>query len=133
MRGRTARRKAFAFFREKEDPTNFHLFRNMFPEDFLRLLCGSTAIVGNSSVAIRECSYLGVPAVNVGSRQLGRERGHNVIDVGHDRKEIGDAIAAHIKNGKPKRDLLYGDGKAGGRIADCLAAAQLKIEKRLTY
>ena len=120
-------------FREKEDPTNFHLFRNMFPEDFLRLLCGSTAIVGNSSVAIRECSYLGVPAVNVGSRQLGRERGHNVIDVGHDRKEIGDAIAAQITNGKPKRDLLYGDGKAGARIADCLAAAELKIEKRLTY
>jgi UDP-hydrolysing UDP-N-acetyl-D-glucosamine 2-epimerase len=125
--------KGIRVFREKEDPANFHLFRNMFPEDFLRLLCGSTAIVGNSSVAIRECSYLGVPAVNVGSRQLGRERGRNVIDVGHDRKDIGDAIAAHIKNGKPKRDLLYGDGKAGARIADCLAAAELKIEKRLTY
>jgi UDP-hydrolysing UDP-N-acetyl-D-glucosamine 2-epimerase len=125
--------KGIRVFREKEDPANFHLFRNMFPEDFLRLLCGSTAIVGNSSVAIRECSYLGVPAVNVGSRQLGRERGRNVIDVGHDRKDIGDAITAHIKNGKPKRDLLYGDGKAGARIADCLAAAELKIEKRLTY
>jgi hypothetical protein len=46
------------------------------------LLCNATAIVGNSSVAIRECSYLGVPAVNIGTRQLGRERGRNVIDVG---------------------------------------------------
>ncbi|HLG60054.1 MAG TPA: hypothetical protein VI485_32235 [Vicinamibacterales bacterium] len=35
----------------------------------------STAIVGNLSVAIRECSYPGVPAVNIGSRQQGRERG----------------------------------------------------------
>jgi UDP-hydrolysing UDP-N-acetyl-D-glucosamine 2-epimerase len=125
--------KGIRVFREKENPGNFHLFRNMFPEDFLRLLCGSTAIVGNSSVAIRECSYLGVPAVNIGTRQMGRERGHNVIDVGHDRKEITDAITTHIKRGKPKRDFLYGDGKAGTRIADCLAQAELTIEKRLTY
>ncbi len=125
--------KGIRVFREKEDPPNFHLFRNMSPEDFLRLLCGATAIVGNSSVAIRECSYLGVPAVNIGSRQLGRERGQNVIDVDHDRKEISDAVQTHITRGKPKRDLLYGDGKAGGRIADCLSKVELKIEKRLTY
>ena len=125
--------KGIRVFREKEDPANFHLFRNMFPEDFLRLLCGSTAIVGNSSVAIRECSFLGVPAVNIGSRQQGRERGHNVLDVDHDRTEIAGAIAQHITRGKPKRDLLYGDGKAGTRIADCLATAALTIEKRLTY
>jgi len=125
--------KGIRVFREKEDPANFHLFRNMFPEDFLRLLCGSTAIVGNSSVAIRECSYLGVPAVNIGTRQLGRERGQNVIDVAHDRRAIADAVAAHLTRGKPKRDLLYGDGKAGERIAACLASAELTIEKRLTY
>jgi UDP-hydrolysing UDP-N-acetyl-D-glucosamine 2-epimerase len=125
--------KGIRVFREKEAPRNFHLFRNMFPEDFLRLLCGATAIVGNSSVAIRECSYLGVPAVNIGSRQLGRERGKNVIDVGHDRAEITAAIEAHITRGRPEQDLLYGDGKAGQRIADCLAVAELRIEKRLTY
>jgi UDP-hydrolysing UDP-N-acetyl-D-glucosamine 2-epimerase len=125
--------KGIRVFREKEDPPNFHLFRNMSPEDFLRLLCGATAIVGNSSVAIRECSYLGVPAVNIGSRQLGRERGQNVIDVDHDRKEISDAVQTHIRRGRPTRDFLYGDGKAGGRIADCLSKVELKIEKRLTY
>jgi UDP-hydrolysing UDP-N-acetyl-D-glucosamine 2-epimerase len=125
--------KGIRVFREKEDPQNFHLFRNMFPEDFLRLLCGATSIVGNSSVAIRECSYLGVPAVNIGSRQIGRERGQNVIDVDHDRKSIAGAIDRHMSNGRPQRDLLYGDGSAGVRIADCLATAELKIEKRLTY
>ena len=125
--------KGIRVFRERENPKNFHLFRNMFPEDFLRLLCGATAIVGNSSVAIRECSYLGVPAINIGTRQLGRERGHNVIDVGHDRREIAEAIAAHVTRGRPSRDLLYGDGRAGDRIADCLSQAELTIEKRLTY
>jgi UDP-hydrolysing UDP-N-acetyl-D-glucosamine 2-epimerase len=125
--------KGIRVFREKEDATNFHLFRNMFPEDFLRLLCGASAIVGNSSVAIRECSYLGVPAVNVGTRQMGRERGQNVIDVDHSRGAIADGIAEHVRRGKAPRDLLYGDGKAGSRIADCLATAPLTVEKRLTY
>jgi UDP-hydrolysing UDP-N-acetyl-D-glucosamine 2-epimerase len=125
--------KGIRVFREKEQLKNFHLFRNMFPEDFLRLLVHSTAIVGNSSVAIRECSFLGVPAVNIGSRQQGRERGANVIDVGHDRREIGDAIREHIRRGRPTADHLYGDGRAGQRIADCVATADLTVEKRLTY
>jgi UDP-hydrolysing UDP-N-acetyl-D-glucosamine 2-epimerase len=125
--------KGIRVFREKEKPENLHLFRNMFPEDFLRLLVNSTGIVGNSSVAIRECSYLGVPAVNIGSRQQGRERGRNVIDVEHDRRAISGAIERHIKRGKVPSDHLYGDGQAGARIADCLATADLKIEKRLTY
>ena len=56
-----------------------------------------------------------------------------MIDVDHDRTEISAAIKTHIKRGKPKSDLLYGDGKAGGRIADCLSKVELKIEKRLTY
>jgi UDP-hydrolysing UDP-N-acetyl-D-glucosamine 2-epimerase len=125
--------KGIRVFREKETPANFHLFRNMFPEDFLRLLVHATALVGNSSVAIRECSYLGVPAVNIGSRQQGRERGRNVIDVEHDRAAISAAIGTHIRNGRPPSDHLYGDGRAGERIAACLATAELRIEKRLTY
>jgi UDP-hydrolysing UDP-N-acetyl-D-glucosamine 2-epimerase len=125
--------KGIRMFREKERPEQFHLFRNMFPEDFLRLLVHSTAIVGNSSVAIRECSYLGVPAVNIGSRQQGRERGANVIDVEHDRRAIAEAIAAHVRRGRPQADHLYGDGGAGNRIADCVATAELTVEKRLTY
>jgi UDP-N-acetylglucosamine 2-epimerase len=125
--------KGIRVFREREKPEQFHFFRNMFPEDFLRLLCGASAIVGNSSVAIRECSYLGVPAVNIGSRQQGRERGRNVIDVDHDRAAIAAAIRAHLENGRPERDHLYGDGLAGTRIADTLATAELRVEKRLTY
>ncbi len=125
--------KGIRVFREREKPDNLHLFRNMYPEDFLRLLVHSTAIVGNSSVAIRECSFLGVPAVNVGTRQQGRERGANVIDVEHDRTAIAGAILEHGRRGRPAPDHLYGDGDAGGRIADCLATAALTIEKRLTY
>ena len=125
--------KGIRIFREKEKPENFHFFRNMYPEDFLRLLCRATAIVGNSSVAIRECSFLGVPAVNIGTRQMGRERGRNVIDVGHETAAIAGAIQAHMSRGRPAPDPLYGDGHAGTRIADTLAQAELRVEKRLTY
>jgi UDP-hydrolysing UDP-N-acetyl-D-glucosamine 2-epimerase len=125
--------KGIRVFRERENPTNLHLFRNMYPEDFLRLLVNSRGIVGNSSVAIRECSFLGVPAVNIGTRQQGRERGANVIDVDHDRAVITDAIREHLRRGKAPTDHLYGDGQAGTRIAACLATAELSVEKRLTY
>jgi len=125
--------KGIRMFREKEKPANFHFFRNMLPDDFLRLLYGAAAIVGNSSVAIRECAFLGVPAVNVGTRQRGRERGRNVIDVDHDRAAIAGAIGEHRRSGRPAPDRLYGDGRAGQRIADTLARHELRIEKQLTY
>lgn len=120
-------------FRERESPGNFHFFKNMAPTDFLRLLYNSRCLVGNSSVGIRECSFLGVPAVNIGSRQSGRERGRNVLDVGYDHNQIAGAIAHHAGNGRYPQDQLYGRGHAGVQIAQLLAEQPLKVEKRLTY
>jgi len=120
-------------FRERENPTNIHFFKNMAPTDFLRLIHNCRCLVGNSSVGIRESSFLGLPVVNIGSRQSGRERGANVLDVGYDRAEIARAIKHHRGNGRYPNDLLYGDGQAGTRIANLLAEAHLRIEKRLAY
>lgn len=120
-------------FRETKSPTNILFFKNMAPQDFLVLLNGSRGIVGNSSVAIRECAYLGVPAVNIGTRQDGRERGCNVLDVAHDAGEIARAIKRHTVHGHMPSNPLYGDGRAGKRIANILADEPLKTEKRLAY
>ena len=60
--------KGIRMFRENENPSNIHFFRNMESEDFLRLVYNSRCIVGNSSVGIRETSFLGVPSVNIGTR-----------------------------------------------------------------
>lgn len=125
--------KGIRVFRELEKPKNIHFFRNMVPEDFLRVLYASQCIVGNSSVGIRECSFLGVPTVNIGDRQVGRERGPNVIDVDHDRTAIRQAIQRQLDHGKYAQDTTYGDGCAGSRIADLLKHQELHIEKRLTY
>jgi UDP-hydrolysing UDP-N-acetyl-D-glucosamine 2-epimerase len=120
-------------FREIEKPTNLHFFKNMLPDDFLRLIYNSRCIVGNSSVAIRECAYLGVPAVNIGVREAGRDRGRNVIDVDYDRAQIVDAIRRQLTNGRYPLDEIYGNGTAGKKIADVLATAPLTFTKRITY
>lgn len=125
--------KGIRAFRELHSPANLHFFKNVAPNDFLRLLVNSRAIVGNSSVAIRECSFLGVPAVNIGSRQGGRERGRNVVDVDYDRIAIQEALRHQTAVGRYPRDEIYGDGAAGQRIADHLARAPLTISKRLAY
>jgi UDP-hydrolysing UDP-N-acetyl-D-glucosamine 2-epimerase len=124
---------AMRTFREREQPANMHFFKNMMPADFLRLIYNCSCMVGNSSVGLRESSFLGVPVVNIGSRQRGRERGRNVIDVGYDRGEVMEAIENQIHNGRYPQDRLYGDGRAGERIAEHLAEVPLSIEKRLMY
>jgi UDP-hydrolysing UDP-N-acetyl-D-glucosamine 2-epimerase len=120
-------------FRELQDPQNIHFFKNMAPNDFLKLLYNSKCLIGNSSVGIRECAFLGVPVVNIGSRQGGRDRGQNVIDVDYNKEEIKAAIKKHIESGRLGSDLIYGDGTAGKQIADLLAVAEIQITKRLTY
>jgi UDP-hydrolysing UDP-N-acetyl-D-glucosamine 2-epimerase len=97
--------------------------RNMPPLDFLRLLLGARCIVGNSSVAIRECSYLGVPAVDIGTRQQGRLCGGNVHHVGHDPDEIARALVVPAGAKLPPGEKLYGDGHAGERVADVIVQA----------
>jgi len=125
--------KAIRQFREKRDIPFIYFFKNLAPEDFLCLLNSASCLVGNSSVGIRETSYMGLPVVNVGNRQSGRDRGPNVIDVGYDRSEIENAVNRHLHNGRCQQSLLYGDGQAGQRIADLLATVPLKIDKRITY
>lgn len=125
--------KGIRVFREQNGEEKLHFYRNMAPEDFLRLIYNSKAVVGNSSVGIRECSFLGIPVVNIGTRQDGRERGHNVIDVPHERKAILEAIEHQAEHGRYERDLIYGDGEAGERIADLLERVPLRSDKHLTY
>ncbi|MAT42546.1 MAG: UDP-N-acetylglucosamine 2-epimerase (hydrolyzing) [Anaerolineaceae bacterium] len=125
--------KGIRSFREIYKPTNIHFFKEIPPDDFLRLLIHSRGIIGNSSVAIRECSYLGVPALNIGSREAGRERGNNVIDVGYSREEIRHGIEAMLERGHVEGMAIYGDGFAGEKIADVLAGVPLRFSKKLTY
>lgn len=124
---------AIRSFRENIKPTNIRFFKNMQPHDFLKLITNAQVLIGNSSVGIRESSFLGIPVVNIGSRQNRRERGKNVIDVDYETKAIENAILTQIKNGVYKSELIYGDGKSGQRIANLIAELPLHFKKTITY
>jgi UDP-hydrolysing UDP-N-acetyl-D-glucosamine 2-epimerase len=131
--GSDATSAAIRRYRERHDPKHVYFLKNLSPENFLRLLQRSCCIVGNSSVGIRECSFMGVPTVNIGSRQGRRERAKNVIDVEYDEKAIISAVEKHIANGKFPSSELYGDGGAGKRIVEILATFQPSHDKQITY
>jgi UDP-hydrolysing UDP-N-acetyl-D-glucosamine 2-epimerase len=104
---------------------------------YVSLLEHAAAMVGNSSSGLIEAPTFGLPVVNIGSRQRGRLRGANVIDVGHDRDEIRRGISAALAPGLRERLRRernpYGDGGAAPRIVEVLRRVPLDarlIQKR---
>tara|TARA_B110000238_G_C16125925_1_gene439166 strand:- start:560 stop:1717 length:1158 start_codon:yes stop_codon:yes gene_type:complete len=120
-------------YRESNSIKNIHFFKNMEPHDFLRLLNNSLCLVGNSSVGIRECAYMGVPVVNIGTRQNKRQRGMNVIDVDYSSIEIKEAILRCKNNPKPPQSDTYGSGNSGLKIANILSEITLTSNKTIYY
>jgi GDP/UDP-N,N'-diacetylbacillosamine 2-epimerase (hydrolysing) len=59
---------------------------------FVNLYRNAWALIGNSSSGIHETPSLKIPAINIGNRQMGRERAANVIDVPNDQLLIEQAI-----------------------------------------
>jgi UDP-hydrolysing UDP-N-acetyl-D-glucosamine 2-epimerase len=116
-------------------------FKSVPHEDYLGLMRLSSVMVGNSSSGIIEAPSFGLPVVNIGHRQIGRQRAGNVIDVSYDRQEIIKAVKKALCD-QAFRDVVkrcenpYGDGKAGKRIARILSQVELGkklLEKRMTY
>ena len=108
--------KGIRTFREKVNPDNIHFFKSLSIEYFAPLLKNSCCIVGNSSTGLREASFLGVPCVNIGTRQINREQARNVINVDYDAEEIYQAIKKQIRKKTTQISKLYGDGKASQKI-----------------
>lgn len=120
-------------FREKYRPQYIRFYKNFPTETYIKLMLSCACAVGNSSAPLREGAFVGVPTVNIGTRQQGRDRAGNVIDVGYDRREIVSAIGTQVAHGRYPPSHLYGDGGAGARIAAILADAPLRVQKRLSY
>jgi GDP/UDP-N,N'-diacetylbacillosamine 2-epimerase (hydrolysing) len=111
--------------------------RSLPPEAFVNLVRYAAALVGNSSSGIHETASLGVPTVNVGTRQQGRERGQNVLDVRCDRREIRQAVATALYDEAFRARVAlrvnpYGDGHSAERIVRILKTVNLDnlIQKR---
>jgi UDP-hydrolysing UDP-N-acetyl-D-glucosamine 2-epimerase len=115
--------KSLREFREKNTNATIHFYRNFSAEDYINIIRQSACIVGNSSSGIREANFLGVPTVNIGSRQNGREIGINVMNVGNEKDK-------QVRHGKYKPEYIYGNGKSGAKIANILSKVEIKIEKQ---
>ncbi len=125
--------KGIRVFREMEHPQKFHFYRNFSPDDYGRVLANAAACVGNSSSFIRECSFLGVPAVLVGDRQRNREHGVNVMFSDYEQTSIRDALRQQLVQARYPTDTLFGLGDAGQKIADQLSRIELNYAKANTY
>ncbi len=102
---------------------------------FLRLLHEATALVGNSSAGMVESAAVDAVVVNVGPRQTGREHSANVLDCPADHEAVArtlrrlrdeQALVGQLRSA----ECIYGDGRAGVRIARELAEMNLSDVRR---
>jgi UDP-hydrolysing UDP-N-acetyl-D-glucosamine 2-epimerase len=127
-------RKMIEVIKEYDKYPFIKIFKSIPHKEYLSLMKIASVMVGNSSSGIIEAPSFHLPAVNVGTRQEGRERSDNVIDVNYDKEEIINAI------NKAMQDLIfiekvkkcknpYGDGKTGEKVVNILN--KIKIDNRL--
>lgn len=97
---------------------------------FVNLLRHARVMVGNSSAGILEAPTLGLPVVNIGQRQRGREHAGNVIFTGYDAGEIAAAIGRATTDASFRTEVArcvtpYGDGRTSAKIAEILASTEI--------
>ena len=108
---------------------NGRVFVNLDAVTYWSLLRHVKLLAGNSSSGIMETSSFGLPTVNIGIRQQGRERAKNVLDAPADTAAILTAIrtAGHpdFRASLGGMTNPYGDGTASERIAEVLMGVSL--------
>lgn len=116
-------------FKDTRSDNKIRFMRYLPPQTFIYLLKKTICFIGNSSAGIKECSCLGVPVVNVGSRQANRLRANNVIDITDDKEKIKEAVRKQISIGRyPPSNIYYADDTSK-KIAETLAKVDLYIQK----
>ena len=127
--------KQLSFLSKKYNFVNF--YASLPREDYLGFLKYGGVLIGNSSSGLIEGSYFGIPVINIGSRQIGREKAKNVIDVTND---VSDTIkrkllsATNSKKHRYPRSYIYGKGNSSKKIVKYLETIKISkelIEKRL--
>ncbi len=117
-------------FKDNAVNHKIHFMRYISPQDFIWLLKNTRCLVGNSSAGFKESSYLGVPVVNVGTRQANRLRSKNVIDVPYNKNAIKNAILKQLARGRYPTSHLYRANNTAKNIAKTLATIDLYIQKK---
>lgn len=120
--------KKIRAYREKFNP-KINFVVNFDSISYLKLIKNCKCLIGNSSSAIREGSYLGIKAVNVGDRQQQREQAKNIINAKPNYKDIYRSIKI-ITTRNIKKSNLYGNGNSVSQIIKILGKINLNVIKK---
>jgi len=108
------------------------MFVNLEAVTYWSLLRQVTLLAGNSSSGIMEAASLGLPVVNIGFRQKGRERARNVLDASPEedsiRVRIEEARSPQFRARLAELVNPYGDGRAAEKIVQVLTTTPLSAE-----
>jgi len=111
-----------------------HIEKSLPYADFVNMLGNVDVLVGNSSCGIIEAPSLKLPVVNIGSRQQGRERSVNIVDVGAKKDEITGAIKYVLTDKNFRKTLKTCTNKYWKRGTSkkiALTLAKIKIDEKL--
>lgn len=124
---------------EKIKSSGLNWYPSLPTDIFVNLYRNVSALIGNSSSGIHETPTLRIPTINIGTRQQGRERAPNVIDVGYNKAEIVEAIKKAVfdesfRNFVKTIDNPYGDGHSALKIVEILRTIKLDgIVQKMFY
>lgn len=124
--------KVIRIYREQGKLKNnkIRFVTDILPENFIALLRSASALVGNSSAGIKECSHLGIPVVNIGTRQQNRLRDENVLDVGYNGLAIKKAIQKQLAHGPYAQSNIYYKPNTSKKIVEILSKTKLYNQKK---
>jgi UDP-hydrolysing UDP-N-acetyl-D-glucosamine 2-epimerase len=117
-------------FKEETRNHRIKFLRYLPPREFLSLLGKTRCLIGNSSSGIKECSYLGIPVVNVGNRQNGRLKAANVACCGNSKSEIKNLIKKQLRKRHFATSRVYFSNGTSKKICDVLSGCDLIIQKK---
>ncbi|MBI2055589.1 MAG: UDP-N-acetylglucosamine 2-epimerase (hydrolyzing) [Candidatus Sungbacteria bacterium] len=117
-------------FREKTMIPQIRFVIDIDPWDFIALLRHARCLVGNSSAGMKEAGFFGVPVVNIGTRQHGRLRAENILDVGYDAAAIKGAVETQISHGPYAPSQALYKPETSKRIRKVLKTVPLYTQKR---
>lgn len=126
--------KQIRIMKENNKLKDTKIIKNLPLEDYINLINNCGCLIGNTSSGIRDSAYLGVPVVNIGSRQNKRLRGKNVVDCSYEIKDIVKKISYQLTKKRYRGSFIYGDGNASKKIISILKRIKfLNIQKLISY
>ncbi|KAK2499692.1 hypothetical protein MC885_004525 [Smutsia gigantea] len=119
-----------------EHHPDFRAVKHVPFDQFIQLVAHAGCMIGNSSCGVREVGAFGTPVINLGTRQIGRETGENVLHVRDADTQDKILQALHLQFGKQYPcSKIYGDGNAVPRILKFLKSIDLQepLQKKFCF